>query len=155
MPRWPEYTSRFWSLVDKQAECWIWLGSRDSKGYGRVWYQGRRQRAHRVSYILIRGEITRGLLACHSCDNKLCVNPEHIFLGTQKDNMQDWTRKGKNRLVNDRALRQYGDDNWTRKPEAREQISHTRKQEFATGKQIALRGDKGQIIGTKMVSADE
>lgn len=86
-------------------------------------------------------------MACHHCDNKKCVRPSHIFIGTQKDNMQDWTRKGKNRLANDRSLwgagRQFKND-----PTAREHMAEVRRKEFADGRRKAIRGKGGRIIGT-------
>jgi hypothetical protein len=86
---------RFWMRVDKKdASCWEWLGAKDGKGYGTIRSSRKRLLAHRVSYLLHNGNITIGKVICHSCDNKLCVNPAHLFEGTQKDNVYDAVKKG-------------------------------------------------------------
>jgi hypothetical protein len=91
--------ARFWAKVKKTGACWLWLGSVNETGYGRVGVclQGgwRITYAHRVAYLLTRGEIPDNLCACHHCDNPPCVNPEHIFLGTRQDNNADAIRKGR------------------------------------------------------------
>jgi len=151
MPRWAPFEPYFWSLVKKGQGCWIWTGGKDGKGYGRVWKDGKRQGAHRVAYELTHGPIKDGKYACHHCDNKICVNPDHIFIGTQKDNMQDWARKGKNRLVNDRSLWSNGKHMIDNKKLSKK-FSELRKKEWAEGRRVAIRDEKGRIMGTRMVS---
>ena len=73
----------------------VWLGQVDKDGYGRVVYQRKVVRAHRLSYLLHIGEIPDGLFVLHTCDNPDCINPDHLFLGTPKDNMVDKMRKGR------------------------------------------------------------
>lgn len=90
-----ELEKRFWSKVDKSSDCWLWTGGKDSWGYGTFWIEGKTKGAHRVAYELERGPIMNGLLVCHTCDVSNCVNPEHLFLGTQKDNMVDASNKGR------------------------------------------------------------
>lgn len=81
------------------GECWRWLGGVVG-GYGEFWLDGRMQKAHRVSWLIFRGDIPfhespHGLCVCHSCDTPLCVNPEHLFLGTNKENAEDREKKGR------------------------------------------------------------
>lgn len=80
--------------IDKN-QCRNFIGPIDKKGYGRVGYKGLVVYAHRLSWILTYGEIVNGLCVCHKCDNCKCINPDHLFLGTHKDNTQDMIRKGR------------------------------------------------------------
>lgn len=83
----------FWSLVQKGDKCWLWNGKVDRDGYGRLYFDGKMQLAHRVSYQLVNGPITNGLYVLHHCDTPRCVNPNHLFLGTQADNIRDAVKK--------------------------------------------------------------
>lgn len=83
---------RFWAKVDRSGDCWLWMGKRIVK-YG---YFNHR-RAHRVAWELTHGDIPKGLYVLHSCDNPPCVNPAHLRLGTQFDNMADMHDRGRGR----------------------------------------------------------
>ena len=81
---------------DPSSDCWLWTGYKNGSGYGIVGRSHKTFLAHRYSYEKHNGEIPRGILVCHKCDTPACVNPDHLFLGTYKDNAQDCSIKGRN-----------------------------------------------------------
>lgn len=89
----------FWEKVQKTDTCWIWTASKRYKGYGAFcWKDGTTYlngRAHRFAYQLLVGPIPDGMFVLHKCDVPACVNPEHLFLGTNQDNVDDMMRKGR------------------------------------------------------------
>jgi hypothetical protein len=87
---------RFWEKVDKRGpdECWLWLASQHQFGYGQINVHGRPIAASRIAYELTNGPIPEGLEALHTCNNPPCCNPNHLYAGTQTDNMQDAKRAG-------------------------------------------------------------
>lgn len=86
---------RIGNSIDLEGECWRWTKTICKSGYGQISYRSSREYAHRVSYIVHKGEIPDGLHVCHTCDNKWCVNPDHLWVGTQKDNAQDMVMKNR------------------------------------------------------------
>jgi hypothetical protein len=87
-------------IPEPYSGCWIWTGSYAGDGRNEYGVTPARERAHRVSWLIHRGPIPKGLCVCHKCDTPLCVNPDHLFLGTHGDNARDRARKGRNRDQN-------------------------------------------------------
>ena len=107
---WNEYASngesmtiyrRHWPIKDKLLErivksntgCWLWQAAKDICGYGRIWYNNRNSSAHSVSYLEFKGPIPKGNQVLHTCDTPSCINPDHLWLGTHRDNMEDKAKK--------------------------------------------------------------
>jgi hypothetical protein len=91
---------RFWSKVDRSGDCWVWTASRWNSGYGQFAVVSSRRGfkaigAHVMSYVLANGPIPEGLEIMHACDNRLCVRPDHLSVGTHTENVQDASRKGR------------------------------------------------------------
>jgi hypothetical protein len=127
----PKDIARFWSKVDKEkstifyngSRCWEWTGGGNPDGYGRAWMgsnmQNRLHQVHRVSYTLAFECIPDDLRVLHHCDNRACVNPAHLFLGTNQDNATDKVSKG-------RQQRLFGEANGAHKLSA-VQVSEIRR----------------------------
>lgn len=96
--RWTKsLAERFWEKVDRGGanECWLWTASLNAAGYGQLYRGGRPIVASRISWELANGPIPAGAFVLHRCDTPACVNPRHLFLGTQTDNMKDMVKKGR------------------------------------------------------------
>ncbi len=96
-----DWPARFWAMVDKSADCWLWLGGTNESGYGLFQRDHRNPNhrqttAHRVAYELTHGVcVLPTIVVCHTCDNPPCVRPQHLWLGTQSENLRDAYRKGR------------------------------------------------------------
>lgn len=113
----PDQKERLLGKIKKTDSCWLWTGGADECGYGVIGITSNKKRygfrVHRVIWNEVNGPIPDQMRVLHKCDNPPCCNPDHLFLGTQKDNMDDMWRKN-------RANPQYGDNNGSRKhPESR------------------------------------
>lgn len=103
---------RFWRNVNKTSGCWLWTGTLSPKGYGNIGLGGRGGKhsgAHRVSWELHYGPIPEGLFVLHRCDVPACVNPEHLWLGTNRDNIDDMMAKGRSASGDNSGARKHPD----------------------------------------------
>lgn len=124
----PTLEERFWAKVEKGPDCWMWTGAKSGgpPAYGYINLGNKvLQRAHRLSYEMAKGPIPEGLHILHSCDEPLCVNPQHLFAGDAKANMDDMTSKG-------RAKHPVGEANHSKLQEFEVLDIRSRRREFGT-----------------------
>lgn len=110
----PMDNERFWSHVDKSGDCWVWIGA---KHYAKTRVGSSTQGSHRASWEMANGPIPKGLYVLHRCDNPPCVRPDHLFLGTARDNLEDARSKGHRPMPEDvvkRRLIWFTDGEWDR-----------------------------------------
>lgn len=121
---------RFMLHVEKtDGGCWLWRGARTEAGYGTMFHRaGQNKMAHRVSWELHRGPLPRGAFVRHACDNRLCVNPDHLVLGDHWDNVQDMVDRGRS---------PHGEKHWNSR--ATGQQAKSIREEYAAG-QMSVRG---------------
>lgn len=93
----------FWDKCHKSEGCWEWAGSRNRDGYGWFCFNGKTQGTHRLAWQLTHGSIPKGMSVLHKCDNPPCVNPDHLFIGTQGDNIRDAFSKNKMPIGSERS----------------------------------------------------
>lgn len=126
-------TLRNGSVRIPEAGCWLWEGSLHSTGYGTLYWDGTTQFTHRLSYRTFRGEIPDKLYVLHRCDVRCCINPNHLFVGTHQDNMDDMVSKG--RAGRDFVERcKHGHDNWVTIESGRRVCNTCRKNNYLARK---------------------
>ena len=82
-------------IINPSSNCWEWIGTIFTTGYACFWFEGKNRKASRIAYEIFKGPITPGLCVLHFCDNRLCVNPDHLWLGSNADNSNDMKTKGR------------------------------------------------------------
>src|SRR6185503_14952426 len=144
---------KFWNKVNKTKTCWIWMGTRNRSGYGKVKRRPKTYMAHRYVWEQINGTIPDGILVCHKCDNPPCVNPNHLFLGSPLENMRDKIRKGRFRGGRGPAVASPGESNGSAKL-TKKQVDEIRR-DYAKGNEsqqkIAMRYGMSQQMISNIV----
>lgn len=125
----------FFTDKSKKDGCWVWTGHLSETGYGKIRYNGVQWKAHRASYVAFVGEIPEGLFVCHACDNPKCVRPDHLWLGTAKDNVRDMLDKGRGQKAG-RVYQQHGNAKLTRE-EAEEIRSAYTSRKRSTARELS------------------
>lgn len=128
---------RFWARVEKTEGCWLWRGAVFRYGYGQFKMNQRVLQAHRLSWAFTYGPILDGLWVLHRCDTPLCVRPDHLFLGTARDNTQDSIAKGRAAIVTNNPMRN---------PIIRERMAASRR---GIARPFMARGRDGKYVGRR------
>ena len=122
----------FWDHATKSDGCWLWNGDKTAAGYGKLYLLGKMFYAHRVAWELTNGAMPKGLFVCHTCDTPSCVRPDHLFVGTNADNLHDMISKGRQR----EPIRPTGDDHWTHKHPERVRVGERNNMAKLTAQQV-------------------
>lgn len=119
-----EFIGKLAEACDAVGDCWIWRKAKTRAGYGVIWFDGKVRYCHRLSYEFHKGEIPEGLYVMHSCDTPACLNPAHLSVGTQRENLVDMRRKNRHfgkltTFLADQIKSEYGSGNTTQRKLAR------------------------------------
>lgn len=135
--------SRFWEKVNKkgESECWNWLSAKNISEYGQIEYNGNTIPSHRISWMIHNGEIPKDLYVLHRCNNPKCVNPKHLYIGTQNDNMKQMVNDGRSC---------YGERHWCSK--LNWDTVNKIREEYANDKNVTIHGlsDRYRMSTTAM-----
>jgi len=129
--------------IDASSGCWNWTASQNGAGYGQIAVERKPRLAHRISYELHRGLIPHGMFVCHHCDNRACVNPDHLFLGTAADNAADRDNKGRQIIY---SGSKHGSSKLTEEEVA--EIRSSREPHRAIGQKFGISGSQVSRIRT-------
>lgn len=128
--------------LDPETGCWLWKGATTSHGYGALEWEGRTRAAHIVSYLVHKGEIPKGMVCRHTCDVRRCVDPNHLVLGTKRDNSRDMVERGRSASGDRSGSRRHperlprGDRHWTKTATDRSSTGRLCKLDDETAKAV-------------------